>query len=80
MLDIKYIRENVEKIKENSANRLANVNIDTLLKIDSERRELESTIDSLRTKRNAASKTKPSAEVIAEMKQAGEDISKLEKN
>ena len=31
MLDIKYIRENVEKIKENSANRLANVNIDTLL-------------------------------------------------
>lgn len=79
MLDIKYIRENVEKIKENSANRLANVNIDTLLKIDSERRELESTIDSLRTKRNAASKTKPSAEVIAEMKQTGEDISKLEK-
>jgi seryl-tRNA synthetase len=78
MLDIKFIRENIEAVKQNTKNRLVDVDIDRLLEVDKKRRELESTIDALRTKRNAASKTKPSPEIIAEMKNIGDQITKLE--
>lgn len=78
MLDIKFIRENVDTVKQNTKNRLANVDIDQLLEIDKKRRELGTTIDALRTKRNTASKTKPSPEIIAEMKSIGEQIVQLE--
>jgi len=59
MLDIKFIRENVDAVKKNTKSRLADVDIDELLEVDKKRRELESAIDNLRAKRNAASKTKP---------------------
>ena len=78
MLDIKIIRENPEKIKENCKNRLSTVDIDQLLKLDDERREAIAKIDELRAKRNAASKTKPTPEIIAEMKSVGEEIKSLE--
>ena len=71
MLDIKFIRENPEKVKVNCKNRLADVDIDKLLQLDSERREVVSKIDELRAKRNASSKTKPTPEIIAEMKSRG---------
>lgn len=78
MLDIKIIRENREQIKQNCKNRLSTVDIDELLKLDDERREAIAKIDELRAKRNAASKTKPTPEIIAEMKQVGEEIKSLE--
>jgi len=78
MLDIKLIRENPDKIKENCQNRLADVDIDKLLKLDEERREVIVKIDDLRAKRNASSKTKPTPEIIAEMKRVGEEIKSLE--
>jgi len=78
MLDIKFIRENAEKIKENSKNRLSEVDVDKLLDLDKKRRELEQKISSLRAERNIASKTKPTTEIINAMKQAGEKISSLE--
>ena len=78
MLDIKFIRENIDAVKQNTKNRLANVDIDQLLAVDKKRRELDSTIDELRTERNAASKTKPTPEIIAKMKNIGDQISLLE--
>ena len=78
MLDIKFIRENIDAVKQNTKNRLANVDIDQLLAVDKKRRELDSTIDALRTERNAASKTKPTPEIIAKMKNIGDQISLLE--
>ncbi|MBC7764291.1 serine--tRNA ligase [Microbacteriaceae bacterium] len=56
MLDIRYIRENSEKV-QNSAHQkgYSNVDISELLKLDSRRRELQQQADELRTKRNEVS-------------------------
>lgn len=79
MLDIKFIRDNTELVQQNCKNRLVNVNIGELLKLDKRRRDLETEIDDLRAKRNAASKSKPTPEQIEEMKAVGEKIKDLEK-
>ena len=78
MLDIKFIRENVNLIKQNCKNRLAKVDIYKLLELDAERRQTETAIDEARAKKNAASKTKPTAEEISKMKQLGGAIKILE--
>lgn len=78
MLDIKFIRENTDLVKQNCKNRLVNIDIDELLKLDKKRRDLETEIDDLRAKRNIASKTKPLPEQIEEMKSVGEKIKSLE--
>ncbi len=78
MLDIKIIRENPELIKKNCQNRLAEVDIDELLKIDEEIRKLLTAIEEDRARRNSFSKTKPSPEIIAEMKELGENLKKRE--
>lgn len=74
MLDIKFIRENAELVKNNCKNRLANVNVDEFLELDKEIRATETFLEELRAKRNAASKTKPSPEQIEEMKAVGAEI------
>lgn len=79
MLDIKFIRENKELVKKNSENRLCSVDIDKLLSLDQEKRTVETEAESLRAKRNAKSKTKPSTEEISEMKKVGDQIQTLEK-
>lgn len=78
MLDIKFIRENVELVKKNSANRRAAVDIDRLLAVDQNRRRLEHEINELRAARKKGSKTKPTPVEIETMKQLGDDIKKLE--
>lgn len=78
MLDIKFIRENPDLIKENCKNRLVDVDVDHLLEVDVQRREAIAKIDELRAKRNSSSKTKPTPEIIAEMKRVGEEIKQLE--
>lgn len=78
MLDIKFIRENPELIKSNSFNRLSPVDIDLLLSLDADIRSLITEIESARAKRNAASKTKPTPEIITAMKTLGESLKKLE--
>ena len=78
MLDIKIIRENPDLIKQNCQNRLAEIDIDKLLALDEQRGEVLAKIDDLRAKRNASSKTKPTPEIIVEMKSVGEEIKKLE--
>jgi seryl-tRNA synthetase len=56
------------------------VDIDKLLELDEKRRGVIAKIDDLRAKRNANSKTKPTPEVIAEMKKIGEKIKTLEES
>jgi len=80
MLDSKYIRDNLEAIKANTANRLADVDFDSLVGLDEQRRELIQKIDGLRSELNAGSRTKPTPEQIAKFKTLGEDISNLEKS
>ncbi len=82
MLDIKYIRDNAEKIKEAAKNKNINIDIDQLLEIDSKRREAQTKIDELRAKRNelaqAAKGGRPTEEQIAEGKKVKEEISNIE--
>lgn len=71
MLDIKYIRDNPEKVQQNAINKgYKDVSISELLKLDDERRALQQKVDELREARNQnASKMKggkPSQELIDE--------------
>jgi seryl-tRNA synthetase len=78
MLDIKFIREDPDLIKQNCKNRLVNVDINKLLTLDEKKRKLETEIGESRAKRNIGSKTKPSKAEINEMKELGEKIKKME--
>ncbi len=52
MLDIQFIRENPDLVKEKSAQKQVKVNVDELLKLDVERRGYLTRIEELRQKRN----------------------------
>ncbi len=82
MLDIKFIRENVEKIKEAARNKKINVDIDRLLEIDEKRRALKTKNDELQAKRNKLAKDakgrKPTVEQVAEGKKLKIESSRVE--
>lgn len=78
MLDIQFIRDNADAVKENCKNRHVDVNIDDLIALDDKRREGIEAIEELRAMRNKGSKGKPSPEEIEEMKKIGEQIKSLE--
>jgi len=78
MLDIKLIRDNAEMIKANCQNRLAKVDIDLLLSLDLEVRDLKTLTEKARAERNKISKTKPTPEIIEKMKKLGEDLKSKE--
>jgi seryl-tRNA synthetase len=55
MLDIKFIRENVDRVKESTKNKNKNVDIDKLLQLDEQRRKIMTELDELRAEQNKAS-------------------------
>jgi seryl-tRNA synthetase len=67
MLDIKFIRENPDKVKEALRNRHTDLDIDTLLQLDKEQRRLMVEVDGLKNRRNIES------EKIAVLKKDGRD-------
>lgn len=58
MLDINFIRENLDKVKKSVKDRKLNVDLDTLLSLDGIRRRQIQQVDELRAKRNEAAKAK----------------------
>ena len=82
MLDIKYIRDNTDKVKEAAKNKNIDVDIDELLKLDEEKRKLQTEINELRTKRNelagASNGGKPTDEKIQEGKKLKKEIAEKE--
>jgi len=80
MLDIKYIRENVDLIKDNCAKRRVKLNIEELLTLDEKHRELTKTVEDMRAEKNKKSKGKPNEEEIKAMKLLGECIKGLEQD
>lgn len=82
MLDIKFIRENPEKVQDSADKKGYRVSIKDLLMADERRRELQQQVDSLRERRNAvASQMKggrPSPDLIAEGKSIKEGLMDLE--
>lgn len=78
MLDIKFIRENKEIVKEAVKNKKAKVDIDELLELDKKRRELIESSESLKAEQNKRSSESHSPESIADLKQLKGRIKKLE--
>lgn len=56
MLDIKFVRENVDKIKEAVKNKRIDLNVEELLDLDIKRRDLITEFESLQATKNAVSK------------------------
>jgi seryl-tRNA synthetase len=59
MLDIKFIRENADKIKEAVKNKRIDLNVDELLDLDVKRRDLLAELESLQATKNQFSKEIP---------------------
>ena len=86
MLDIRFIRENAERVQKDALNKgYKNADVQAIISLDDERKALTAQIDELRTRRNqiAASMKnsggKPSDEQIAEGKKIKEELAELEK-
>lgn len=77
MLDINFIKENLELCKTAAINKNREVEWDTLLKLDETRRKLTKSVDDLRAKRNVTSK-KPIEVAREEGKQIKESLKGLE--
>jgi len=91
MLDIKFVRENTDKVRERLATRGAGdeARIDELLKLDEHRRKLLAEVEGLKAQRNRVSKEigalmgqKKTAEAEAkkaETRELGDRIAALDK-
>ncbi len=78
MLDPKFIKENKAKVEANIKSRGVKVDLDRLLHLYDQRNTELLDLEQKRNTRNKNSKTKPTPEIIAEMKALGEDINTLE--
>ncbi len=88
MIDLKIVRENPEAVRKALADRGSDADLDGLLKLDAERRELVFKADELKRKRNEVSqevaqlkKTKQDASaLIKEMRSVGDEIDRLDED
>jgi seryl-tRNA synthetase len=84
MLDIKVIRNDPEKVKQAVKNRNKNIDIDAIIKVDDQRRELVSATDGLKAEQNSDSKQIPvlrrenknieAAQLLERMKELSDQI------
>ncbi|MFA5100695.1 MAG: serine--tRNA ligase [Candidatus Omnitrophota bacterium] len=87
MLDIRFIRENLDAVRTALANRNAKFDLDALIALDDERRKVLVEVESLRARQNKANdeigaliKAKQDPKpVIASMKEISAKVSELEK-
>ncbi len=86
MLDLKFIRENPEIVKQAVRDKNEKADVDEILKLDEERRKLLSEAEALKAQRNKASQEigklkkegKNADEAIAKMKEVSERIKELD--
>jgi seryl-tRNA synthetase len=82
MLDVKFIRENQELVKQGLLNKNAAVIVDDIMKLDENRRTLIAKTEDLKAKKNRVSSQIPklkkegkdTTEIFAEMKRVGDEI------
>ena len=87
MLDIKYIRENPDKVKKGIAAKNEKDRVDDVLQLDEERRDIIGQVEELKAKRNKVSSQIPQMKksgedtttVLAEMKEVSDKISEFDK-
>lgn len=82
MLDIRFIRENADRVHEAAAQKGYQINIAELLASDESRRELQQKADDLRTRRNEISSQmkggKPAPELVEEGKRIKSELAQVE--
>lgn len=86
MLDIKFVRENPEKVEQCLKNRGSSMNLDEFLVVEKQRRSLLAEVEALKSQRNnvsaEVSRRKKNGEnaddLIVEMRSVGDSISKLD--
>lgn len=86
MLDIKFVRDNMEIVQQGLVNRGNNTNLDEFLTLEKERRVLLSQVEVLKNKRNTVSqeisqlkRAKENAdELVAEMRLVGDRIADID--
>lgn len=71
MLDLKFIREHPDVVRQAVANKREAVNVDELLQLDVQRRELIMKVETARAEQNKVTQK------IAEMKKAGQDAANV---
>jgi seryl-tRNA synthetase len=64
MLDIKFIRDNADKVKEAAKNKRIDLDVDRLLDVDTRRRDLLTELESLQAAKNQASKEIPKLSAV----------------
>ncbi len=82
MLDIRFIRENTDLVKQGIQQKKTNINVDELLKLDEKKRELQFDFDSKRAHQNKISKEiaqlnkekKDCSAIIAEMQKLSSSL------
>lgn len=79
MLDIKFIRDNIDLIKKNCQNRRVDTDIDLLIKLDEAKRRALKEIEEKRAWRKQKSKGKPAEAEIIQLRQVGDEIAAKEK-
>lgn len=71
MLDLRFIRDNIEFLQDMLAKRGSNFSLEEFEQLDAERRDILTEVEALRGKRNTVSAK------VAQMKKAGEDASEI---
>lgn len=76
MLDIKKIREELPEVKAALLKRMSpeDLNLEEILNLDDERRKLTTLYEEMQARRKRLSKTKPTPEIISELRSFGDEI------
>lgn len=86
MLDVKFVRENIELVRQMLRNRNSDLDLDPLLQLDERRRRILVEVEEKKHRRNVASEAisglkrekKDASALIEEMKQVSQDIKVLD--
>jgi len=78
MLDIKFIKDNLEVVKTNNKNRGVNVDLNRLVTLYENKKKLLHEVEEWRAEKNKYSKKKPEEGIINKLKQIGQYITKHE--
>jgi seryl-tRNA synthetase len=78
MLDINFIRENPQKVKDACEKKQVKVDIDKILELDKKRRKLLTSLENLKAEQNKISRQRGDKETIQKAREIKEEIKKLE--
>ena len=87
MLDIKFIRNNIDQVKDNLRKRNNDLDVEQFIKVDKRRREILEEVESLKNQRNTTTariaelkrNKEECDDLIADMKKVGAQIKKLDR-